>query len=148
MSGKMKRVSAIFIGMIFISVYSCREGNRNETGTFVADADYVQIVLFHLAQRCESCNAVEEETILLLENEYTDELASGTVKFIALNFQSKHGREAARLLQASGQTLFVVRGDSIDDLTSPAFRDGSTHPEYYREAVRKALDQALDKTPE
>lgn len=140
----MKQGIAIITGLLIFSVYSCREGNRNETGTFVADADYVQIVLFHLAQRCESCNAVENETILLLENEYGEEVASGKVKFIPLNFQSENGKKAAELLRASGQTLFVVHGDSINDLTSAAFMFASTHPDYYREALRKALDNALE----
>lgn len=125
-------------------VNSCRTGDGNESGFFVADADYIQVVLFHLAQRCESCNAVEYETLRLLEEEYMMELQSGQVKFIPLDFQTGNGKKAAGLLRASGQTLYVVRGDSISDLTSAAFMYASTHPEYYRKALRKALDKHLD----
>ena len=140
----MKRGIISFIWMILLCGNSCTTGDRNDQGIFVADADYIQIVLFHLEQRCESCNAVENETRLLLEEEYEEEVILEKVRFIPLNFQSENGKKAAGLLQAAGQTLFVVKGDSITDLTSTAFMFASTHPEYYRENLRKALDKYLE----
>lgn len=129
--------------MMTMLVISCRTGSGGEEGTFQPDATNVQIVLFHLSQRCESCMAVENETIRLLEEEYRDAFATGEVKFIPLDYQSENGKEASTLLRAAGQTLFVVKGDSISNLTSPAFMYASTHPEYYREALRTALDKFL-----
>jgi len=140
----MKKGFILLIWIVLIPVNSCRTGDRHATGIFVADANYVQIVMFHLEQRCESCNAVEQETMCLLEEEYSEEILSGKVRFIPLNFQSENGKKAAGLLRASGQTLFVVKGDSITDLTSAAFMYASTHPEYYHEALRKALNKNLE----
>jgi hypothetical protein len=140
----MKQGVAIFTGLFLLLVYSCNIGDREEADTFVESAEYIQVVLFHLAQRCESCNAVERETKLVLEQEYDTELASGELRFVSLNFQSRNGKEAAGLLRASGQSLFVVLGDSVQDLTSPAFMFASTRPEYYREELRKALNKALE----
>ncbi len=79
----------------------------------------------------------------MLEQEYSKEVLLGEIKFVPLNFQNESGKKAARLLQASGQSLFVVKGDSITDLTSAAFMYASTHPEYYQEALRKTLDKYL-----
>jgi hypothetical protein len=132
------------IWLVLLSGNACRTGEQDDSGVFVANADYIQIVLFHLAQRCESCNAVEQETQWLLEQEYAEEVLSGKIRFVPLNFQNENGKKAAGLLQASGQTLFVVKGDSISDLTSAAFMYASTHPDYYREALKKALDQYLE----
>jgi hypothetical protein len=140
----MKQGIIVFIWLILLSVHSCRSGSTTESGIFVADADYIQIVLFHLAQRCESCNAVEQETLYLLEKEYEAEVLSGKVRFIPMNFQSEMGKATANLLGATGQTLFVVKGDSINNLTSAAFMYASTHPDYYHEALRKALDKELE----
>ena len=134
----------IFTWIALSSVYSCRTGEGQDSGTFVADADYVQVVLFHLEQRCESCNAVELETRNLLEEEYREETESGKVRFISLNIQGENGKKAAALLRASGQTLLVVKGDSISDITGSAFIYASTQPEYYREALRRALDKYLE----
>ena len=141
---KMKKGIIILLWIVLMPVNSCRTGDSTDTGIFVADADYIQIVLFHLEQRCESCNAVEQETQSLLEEEYGEEILSGKLKFISLNFQTENGKKAAGLLRASGQTLFVVKGDSIEDLTSPAFMYASTHPEYYQEALSLALNKFLE----
>jgi hypothetical protein len=140
----VKRGAPLVIYLTSMLLFSCQPGTRENSGVYVQDADYLQVVLFHLAQRCESCNAVEEETLLLLETEYEAELRAGKVKFVSLDFQTEQGKRAAEILHASGQTLFVVWGDSLDNLTGPAFMYASTHPEYYREALRKSLDQALE----
>lgn len=137
----MKPIFPIFLFTLL--VMSCRTGTGGEEGIFHPDEAYVQIVLFHLAQRCESCMAVENETIRLLEEEYWDAYATGEVKFVPLDYQSDNGKQASKLLRASGQMLFVIKGDSISNLTSPAFMYASTHPEYYREALRTALDKYL-----
>jgi hypothetical protein len=87
---------------------------------------------------------VELETERLLEEEYSEKTLSGEVRFIPLNIQDDNGRKAAAILRASGQTLLVVKGDSISDLTGSAFMYASTHPDYYREALRRALNKYLE----
>jgi hypothetical protein len=140
----MKKGIIILLWIVLMPVNSCRTGDQNDAEIFMVDADYIQIVLFHLEQRCESCNAVEKETMWLLEEEYGEEILSGEIRFVPLNFQTENGKKAAGLLRASGQTLFVVKGDSIEDLTSPAFMYASTHPEYYHKALSLALDKYLE----
>ena len=108
------------------------------------DAGYIQIVLFHMEQRCESCDAVELETLKLLDEEYAEALNAGKIKFVPLNYQSEHGKKAAGILRASGQTLYVVKGDSISNLTSAAFMYAHTHPNIYIEALRKEIDKYLE----
>ena len=130
--------------IILFFLISCNSGSQGEKGTFTAHAGYIQVVLFHMEQRCESCDAVELETENLLNEEYAEELQSGEVKFISLNYQSEKGKQAAKQLKATGQTLYVVKGDSISNLTSPAFMYAHTHPEYYRDALRKELDKYLE----
>ena len=140
----------LLVAWLFVLAFmSCRTGS-GETGSadtamaFDPEADYIQVVLFHLAQRCESCMAVEQVTLSLLEEEFPEAYRSGEVRFIPLSSQSKNGQEASRLMKASGQTLYVVKGDSISNLTSPAFMYAATHPEYYREALRNTLEKFLE----
>ncbi len=130
--------------LVTLLLFSCRIPSNDNGDRFDPDAEYVQIVLFHLAQRCESCKAVEDETKMLLEEEYWKAFATGKVRFISLDYKSENGKEASTLLKASGQTLYVVKGESVTNLTSPAFMYASTHPEYYREALREALDKYLN----
>jgi hypothetical protein len=140
----MKRGILVLCWIILIAVNSCVTGDQGESGTFVPDADNIQIVLFHLAQRCESCNAVEQETRDLLELEFREEVLAEKIRFISLDFQTENGKRAASFLGASGQSLYVVRGARMENLTSAAFMYASTHPEYYHEALRKALDNFLE----
>lgn len=128
----------------FFLLFSCRTGHRESSAEFVQHTDKVQIVMFHLAQRCESCNAVERETRSLIEKEFAADLESGKLCFVPLDFQSESGKKAADLLRATGQTLFIVRGDSISDLTSAAFMFAQTHPERYRNALKAELDKYLE----
>lgn len=136
--------SSVIPVLFLILLFSCRTASDEEGATYVADAEYIQIVLFHLAQRCESCTAVEQETLALLEEEYGEEVAAGKVKFVSLNFQSEKGRSAATQLKASGQTLYVTKGVLVSDLTSFAFMYAHTHPERYREALKQELDNYLN----
>lgn len=140
----MKKGITSIICLVLLTGNACNTGKQSEGGTFVADADYIQIVLFHLAQRCESCNAVERETMGVLEEAYEEEVLSGKVSFVSLNFQDEKGKQAAKHLQASGQSLFVTKGDSVTDLSSEAFMFASTHPARYREALLNTLDHYLE----
>ncbi len=58
----MKNGITALLLLFLLTGNACRNGDRNEGVAFVADAGYIQVVLFHLAQRCESCTAVERET--------------------------------------------------------------------------------------
>lgn len=137
------KIKLIGILLLFLN-FSCGSGKQDQTAAFETDADCIQIVLFHLAQRCESCVAVELETRSILEQEYGEELESGKVRFLSYDFQSENGRNAASQLKASGQTLFIVKGDSISNLTGPAFLFAHTHPERYRDALTRELDKYLE----
>jgi hypothetical protein len=136
-------IRTFIISSTLLLLFSCHSGSATEGETFDVHAGYIQIVMFHLEQRCVSCDAVEEETLNMLEGVYRDAFDAGKIKFIPLNYQSENGKKAAELLRATGQTLYVVKGDSITNLTSPAFMFAHTHPEYYHEALSKALDKYL-----
>lgn len=140
----MKR--GVFYSVLFMImvVTSCNRSHEDAARAYDEDADYVQIVLFHLEKRCESCNAVERETEYLLTTEYSEEVESKKVCLVSLNIQSENGIEAARKLRASGQSLFVVSKDSAVDLTSAGFMFASTHPHRYHKSLRETLDLMLD----
>jgi hypothetical protein len=82
----------LLISLVLLAGNACRSGNTTDKHIFVADAEYVQIVLFHLAQRCESCNAVELETNWLLEEEYREEVLAGKIKYVSLNFRDENAK--------------------------------------------------------
>ena len=139
----MKSGILIFMILSTLTFQTCRNSQKSGTGEYNPDAAYVQVVMFHLERRCASCDAVENETRSLLDGEYSEALKEGRVRFVSLDFQSESGKRAAAILRATGQTLYVISGDSISNLTSAAFMFAQTDPDFYRNALRKELDRFL-----
>ena len=139
----MKNKLIPVICTLLILLCSCSAGSGEGGERFIPDAEYIQVVMFHLEQRCESCNAVEQVTKELLEEEYGRALDAGEVKFIPLGFRSENGRKAAGYLGATGQSLFVVKGDSISNLTPDAFVFATVNPQHYRNALKQELKEYL-----
>ena len=129
--------------LLLLLTFSCGQSGRDQNVSFNENSDQVQIVMFHLAQRCETCDAVETETESILGNEYKNELASGEIRFLTFEINSREGSKLAKRLRATGQGLFVVKGDSISDLTNEAFFYAYTHPERYHDALTGELGKYL-----
>lgn len=122
---------------------SCSTGIKEKQVEYEKNPDNIQIVLFHLSQRCESCNAVEGETKSFLEQKYAKELASGEIRFLSFGLFSENGKSAAKQLNAYGLNLFIVKGDSILDLTSSAFLLAQTQPVNFTTILSNELKKFL-----
>ena len=130
------------IAILLVLPTGCRNSTTDDY--FDPDSEAVQVVLFHLSQRCSSCRAVEQVTLDLLSSNYGDEMENGKIRFAALDFRSENGKTAAKTLRASGQTLYVVKGDHVSNLSSEAFMFAETHPDRYRKALKKEIDKLLE----
>ena len=133
----------LFSMFLLLMAVSCSPGGQDENVIFEDNPDCIYVIMFHLAQRCESCKAVETETRAILEKGYKDEMDAGEMRFLLFDILSDSGKKAARQLMASGQTLYIVKGDSISDLTGSAFLFAQTHPERYHKALKQELDKDL-----
>ena len=122
---------------------SCGPAGQDQNEVFKENPDCIYVIMFHLAQRCESCKAVETETRAILEKAYKVELDSGEIRFLLFDILSEDGKKAARQLKASGQNLYIVKGDSISDISGPAFLFAHTHPERYHKALKQELEKYL-----
>jgi hypothetical protein len=114
--------------LLMLFTVSCSIRIKEKQVEYEKNPENIQIVLFHLSQRCESCNAVESETIAFLEQKYSKEMTSGEIRFLSFDLFSENGKSAAKQLNAYGLNLFIVKGDSILDLTSSAFLLAQTQP--------------------
>ncbi len=133
------------IGMLLLLfIFSCNTEIKEKAEKYEKNPDVIQIVLFHLSQRCESCNAVENETMTILEKAYRKELTSGEIRFLSFDIRSENGKAAAQQLNASGLNLFIVKGDSISDLTSSAFLLAHSQPEGYHAILTNELKKFLE----
>lgn len=128
---------------MLIMIVSCSTGEQDKNVVFERNPDCLYIVMFHLSRRCESCMAVERETREVLEKSYKADLDSGEIRFLPFDILSESGKNAAKQLKASGQNLYLVKGDSISDLSGPAFLFANTHPERYHETLKREIEKYL-----
>lgn len=129
--------------LLMLFTVSCSTGIKEKQVEYEKNPDNIQIVLFHLSQRCESCNAVESETIAFLEQKYSKEMTSGEIRFLSFDLFSENGKSAAKQLNAYGLNLFIVKGDSILDLTSSAFLLAQTQPVNFTTILSNELKKFL-----
>lgn len=129
--------------LLMLYTVSCSTGIKEKQVDYEKNPDNIQIVLFHLSQRCESCNAVESKTKAFLEQKYSKELTSGEIRFLSFDLFSENGKSAAKQLNAYGLNLFIVKGDSILDLTSSAFLLAQTQPVNFTTILSNELKKFL-----
>ncbi|MFC2116658.1 nitrophenyl compound nitroreductase subunit ArsF family protein, partial [Bacteroidota bacterium] len=92
---------------------------------------------------CVTCNAVEAETKLALENFYSEELGKGEITFTSLNLDEDQSRGVAEDLKVSGQTLLLVRGDEQINLTGEGFMNARTNPTKFHGILKAQIDKLL-----
>ena len=105
--------------------------------------DKVEVIYFHLTRRCVTCQAVENVARDAVKELYPAEVEKGTVVFKTLNIEDKSSEADAKRVNATGQCLLIVSGDTRIDLTSEGFMNARNSPEKFKEEIKKAVDPLL-----
>ena len=137
----MKSTSIIML--IAISLFACNApSSQDQSNASVGEGD-LQVYYFHFTKRCATCNAVENETNMVLEMFYTDQVKEGNIAFTSLNLEEEDGKEMAKQLNVSGQTLLLVKDEEMVNLTNEGFMNARTKPDKFHEILRTQIDKLL-----
>ena len=144
----MKRLIPVFavvgIAAAAIAIFAFRGGDpRVEEKADGFSKDKVEVFYFHLTRRCVTCQAVENVARDAVKELYPAEVEKGTVVFRTLNLEDKSSEADAKRVNATGQCLLLVSGDTRIDLTSEGFMNARNSPEKLREEIKKAIDPLL-----
>ena len=101
-------------------------------------SDKVAAYYFHFTSRCVTCKAIEAEAKANLENLY-----GGKVPFKSINLDEASSRMIAEMLQVSGQSLLLVKGKQIINITNEGFMYARTDPEKFRSIIKENVDRLL-----
>jgi hypothetical protein len=137
-------LAVVAIAAAAIAIFAFSGGNPSvaeEADGF--SKDKVEVIYFHLTRRCVTCQAVENVARDAVKELYTAETEKGTVVFKTLNIEDKSSEADAKRVNATGQCLLVVSGDTRIDLTSDGFMYARNSPEKLKEEIRKAVDPLL-----
>jgi len=139
----MKAIKLIFLIVATVSLSACNAQTTQDQKSSVANTDEIQVYYFHFTKRCATCNAVENETKVVLEMIYTDQVEEGNIAFNSLNLEEEDGKKMAEQLKVSGQTLLLVKGDKMVNLTNDGFMNARTKPNKFHEILKSNIDQLL-----
>jgi hypothetical protein len=103
------------------------------------------VYFFHLTARCEACNAIEENTIRVLDKYYSSQLKDGTIKFKSINIDNRENRAIAEKYKISYTSLLLIRADgTITDFTNTALNYANMAPSRFEELLRMEIDKNLE----
>jgi len=93
---------------------------------------------FHATRRCATCQAVEKVSKEYIEANYADD-----VTFISVNREEDQNKELVDKYEIAGQTLLLVFGDEVVNLTTEAFLNARSNPEKLEEIIKSTIDDRL-----
>ena len=133
--------SSLLLMLAAIVISACNaQSSQDQNTASVSDGD-LQVYYFHFTKRCATCNAVENETRVALEMFYGDQVKEGTIDFTSLNLEDEDGKTMAQQLNVSGQTLMLVKGEEMVNLTNEGFMNARTKPDKFHEILKSNIDR-------
>lgn len=138
----MKPFYLILLSFIMIgtSLQLNAQLKKAESEKVTADNDNIKVYYFHNTRRCATCQAVEDVTKTTIDENYAEQLKSGTIIFESLNIEEDENTSVAEELQVSGQSLIFVKNGKVVDLTNDAFLYARTNPEKLQKKIIKTID--------
>ncbi|MFP4023766.1 MAG: nitrophenyl compound nitroreductase subunit ArsF family protein [Thiohalospira sp.] len=136
----MKLSNLIIVAFIAISMnFSCTaQANKKEKEETTVKAENVEVFYFHYTRRCVTCNTVEDVAKEAIEEFYGDD-----VFFVSYNLDEADGKEKAKEIGISGQTLIIVNGENKINITNEGFMNARTNPEKLKQIIKDKIDPLL-----
>ncbi|WP_163708678.1 nitrophenyl compound nitroreductase subunit ArsF family protein [Mangrovibacterium lignilyticum] len=137
-------LTILFIGHFWVSAQCCDKSTAKVekdsaccTDSVKATTD-VKAYYFHATRRCETCQAVEE-----VSKEAIQEYYGNQVEFLSVNSDEDASETLIEKYKVSGQTLIIVKGNKIIDLTTDAFLNARTNPEKLKAKIKASIDPLI-----
>ena len=130
----MKRSIQLFGLFLFLAALNVSARDYSE----IRDSKDVKVYYFHATARCVTCKAVEKVTQETLKDSYGDK-----VSFISIDREKEKDNPLIKKYKVSGQTLLVVEGDNVVNLTNDAFLNARTKPDKLSSKIKSTVDKML-----
>jgi hypothetical protein len=137
----MKRsFSLLWIFILVVATTSCnaqtKEGGKVQERVSIEE---VSVAYFHFTRRCVTCKAIESESLKLIESLYPDQYNAGKITLLSYNLDESESEITARKFNVSGQSLLVIKGENVKDLTKEGFMYARTNPAKFHAELEKAI---------
>lgn len=121
---------------------SCNHSRTNE-GEINPKAK-LQVLYFHSAIRCPTCNAIENNTKKVLKERFKSQMDNEIINFASFTIEKKENRALIEKYQISYTHLLLVKADgTITDFTYTAFEYAYGEPSKYEALLKDEIDKNL-----
>ncbi len=133
-----------------ILLISCGNGTEKKTETASTDvkqADRIEVLYFHGAQRCVTCKAIEANTKALLDSLYSNEIADGKIVYKIIDISQKENEKVADKYEVTWSSLFVNRWkngtEEVNNMTEFGFANAKNDPDSFKNGIKNKIDELL-----
>ncbi|MBN2165104.1 MAG: thioredoxin family protein [Marinilabiliaceae bacterium] len=128
------------LGILAISAQCCNnpqsDANNSKTASVKnTKTTAVQVYYFHATRRCATCQAVETVTTEALKEYYGNKIV-----FKSINRDEEKDNPMIAKYKVNGQTLLIVKGDKVVNLTNDAFMNARTNPNKLKAKIKATID--------
>lgn len=143
----MKKIISILsfvfvIGLLSLNAQCCNKATTDcETAKTTVQNQTktdVQAYYFHATRRCATCQAVESVTKDALKEYYGDKVA-----FQSLNIEEMKDKSLIEKYKVGGQTLLIIKGDKVVNITNDAFMNARTNPDKLKAKIKLTVDSMI-----
>lgn len=139
----MKRFLKFGIAIVLmLGSLSCVAQETKKAEPKTTSVAKVEVYYFHFTRRCNTCQSVEENAKLAVEQLYADKVKTGEYTFKGLNLDDESTKAIAEKLGVGGQSLLVVCGNNKVDITDKGFMNAHILDKMEIE-IKKAVDNVL-----
>lgn len=131
----MRTKLSLIIFLLFGSLSGLSAMHKVELQT----SNDIKVYYFHATRRCVTCQAVENVSRKTIKDNYGDE-----IDFIVVNREKEENIALVEKYKVSGQSLLVVKGDKIENLTNSAFMNALKKPEKLEELIISTIESMQD----
>ena len=137
----------LIAAILLISCGNSTEKKTETASTDVKQADRIEVLYFHGAQRCVTCKAIEANTKALLDSLYSNEIASGKIVYKIIDISQKENEKVADKYEVTWSSLFVNRWkngtEEVNNMTEFGFANAKSDPDSFKNGIKSKIDEFL-----
>ena len=137
----------LIAAILLISCGNSTEKKTETASTDVKQADRIEVLYFHGAQRCVTCKAIEVNTKALLDSLYSNEIASGKIVYKIIDISQKENEKVADKYEVTWSSLFVNRWkngtEEVNNMTEFGFTNAKSNPDSFKNGIKSKIDELL-----
>ena len=137
----------LIAALLLISCGNSTEKKTETASTDVKQADRIEVLYFHGAQRCVTCKAIEVNTKALLDSLYSNEIAAGKIVYKIIDISQKENEKVADKYEVTWSSLFVNRWkngtEEVNNMTEFGFANAKSDPDSFKNGIKSKIDELL-----